>query len=131
MRVALLACGIYITGALLFDELFPFSRYAMYADIGGRTQGAIPLFLADGQAAEPQDYAAFYGLSPERFFAPEGVACSLNYIVTERAAWVGAHPATAPGPIQVQVGFTLVTLRDGGLSQERLILQEGSAWPVE
>lgn len=126
---ALLAFVMYFFGSLLVGEFFPFSRFSMYANISPQAQGAIPVFLANGVAAEARDFKAFYDLEPIKFYAPQGVACSLGYLVEERSAWVAQHPATAAGPIQISVGFDQISLVEGEIKHDLLITTTGSAWP--
>lgn len=126
---ALLAFAIYFFGSLLIGEFFPFSRFSMYANISPHAQGAIPVFLANGVAAEARDFKAFYGLEPIKFRAPQGVACSLGYLVDERAAWVAQHPASTAGPVQISVGFDQISLVEGEIKHDLLITTTGSAWP--
>jgi len=128
-RPALVAFVAYGLGCVLLGEAFPFSRYDMYARGSARDAGAVPVFLADGQPVEPSALRSYYGLDPASLRAPEGVACTLGYIVEDRAAWVAAHPADAPGPIRIQVGFDEVRLVDGEVRHAVRVTGEGTAWP--
>ena len=120
---------LYLGACLVGGECFPFSRFTMYADISPHDRGALPVFFADGLPANPTDFHAFYGIDPQKFQAPEGVACSLGYLLQERAAWVAEHPATAAGPIHITAGFDQISLVDGVIIHDVLITVEGSAWP--
>jgi hypothetical protein len=126
---ALGSFAVFLAGGLVLGEVFPFSRYDMYADIAARDRGAVPVFRADGRTVEPTAFRAFHGLDPARFRSPEGVVCTMDYVVNERAAYVAARPADEPGPVRIVVGFDRVRVEDGHVVHELLVTDEGTAWP--
>lgn len=128
-RAALLAFVVWLTGGLLLGECWPFSRYSMYADIADREQGALPLFWANGQPAEPEQFSSFYGVDPSAFNGPEGIPTTFDYLTRPRAQWVSTHPAAHPGPVRIEVGWELVKMGPHGLERSPMILSTGSAWP--
>jgi hypothetical protein len=126
---ALAAFATSLAGGFFVGEVFPFSRFAMYADLAPRGEGFVPVFLADGVLTEPRRFERFSGIGPGDFAAPEGVASSLDYVVDERAAWVAGRIDTqGPGPVTVEVGYDLVHLEGGELVRDRHIVARGTAW---
>jgi hypothetical protein len=128
-RVALAAFAVFFVGGLDVGELYPFSRFSMYAAIAPREEAAIPTFRADGRDVRPEALTDFFGVNPDGLAAPEGVVTSTDYILRERAAWVRAHTATTPGPVTVEIGWELwrIDPQTGALTRRALLLQTGSA----
>ena len=120
---------VYLLGCLLFGSRYPFSKFELYSDVGHRDEGAVLLFLADGQEAELHRYTGFDGLEPEHFL-PSHIPTSLTWMVEEARRWVSEHPShEGPGPVAVAVGFRMLRIgEDGTIIEEQLILQEGTAW---
>jgi hypothetical protein len=128
-RVALAAFAVFFVGGLDVGELYPFSRFSMYAAIAPREEAAIPTFRANGQDVEPEALTGFFGLNPDGLAAPEGVVTSTDHVLRERAAWIRANTAPAPGPVTVEIGWELWRLdpQTGALTRRALLLQTGSA----
>ena len=63
-RAAAVAFGLYVAGAWLLGERFPFSRFSMYASLGRYQESHVPVFLADGRPAEVRSYARFSAIDP-------------------------------------------------------------------
>ncbi|MCK6515497.1 hypothetical protein L6R46_10645 [Myxococcota bacterium] len=128
-RVALAAFAVFFVGGLNVGELYPFSRFSMYAAIEPREEAAIPTFRADGRDVEPEALTGFFGLNPNGLAAPEGIVTSMDHVLRERAAWIGANTATTPGPVTVEIGWELwrIDPTTGALTRRALLLQTGSA----
>ena len=60
-----LAFVVYGLLALVFGEVFPLSRYGMYASAVARSEGAIPVFLAAGVEAPIGRFVGFDGLQTQ------------------------------------------------------------------
>lgn len=129
---ALAALCAYGAASLWLGDVFPFSPYRMYAAAAGRTEGAVPVFLAEDKPADVTAFEGFSGPDPDRMHPP-GYPCSMEWKIEEAKRWVGGHRAaagTAPGPSRVAWGFRIVSLdRAGRLSQRIEIVSEGRAWP--
>ena len=125
-------CFVYTLGCLLFGNRFPFSKFELYSDSAHRRQGAVPLFLADGNEAKIWEYTAFSGLVPSEFL-PSDISTSVTWMVEEARRWVTERPSTAgEGPIEVAFGYRIVRIgEDGTVIEERRILQDGTAWKRE
>jgi hypothetical protein len=120
---------LYVAGAVLFGDTFPFSRFSMYADF--RKQGAVPVFLAGGRPVPVRDFESFFGIDPDGMY-PRGFPCSLQWRIYEAQRWIAQH--TAPSPtersVPVQWGFKVVTVDDAGRVREDVrIVSEGVACP--
>lgn len=128
-RAALAAFAVFFVGGLDVGELYPFSRFSMYAAIAPREEAAIPTFRADGRDVAPEALTGFFGLDPEGLAAPEGIVTTTDHILRERAAWLRAHAGTTPGPVTVEIGWELWRLdpTTGALTRRALTLQRGSA----
>lgn len=128
-RVGIAAFAVFFVGALDVGELYPFSRFSMYAAIAPREEAAIPTFRADGQDVSPEALTSFFGVNPEGLAAPEGIVTSTDHVLRERAAWIRAHTATTPGPVTVEIGWELwrIDPETGALTRRALLLQTGSA----
>lgn len=128
-RVSVAAFAVFFVGGLDLGELYPFSRFSMYAAIAPRDEAAIPTFRADGRDVPPEALTDFFGLDPDNLAAPVGVVTSTDHVLRERAAWIRAHQATTPGDVKVEVGWSLIRLdpTTGGLLRRELTLQTGTA----
>ncbi len=128
-RPALLAFVVYLLGGLVLGEVFPFSRFSMYADIARRDYGAVPVFLVGGDQGDPSRLSGFHHLDPDQFHSPPGLVSAMDYVVDDWAAIVRARPAAEPGPLAVEVAYDLVRVRDGGIQRQRVVVARGTAWP--
>ena len=63
--IAACAAVIYGTLAWILGDQYPFSRYAMYADLGGRSEGAVLVVRIGGREVDFQDVVAWSGVNPE------------------------------------------------------------------
>ena len=128
-RVALAAFAVFFVGGLDVGERYPFSRFSMYAAIAPREEAAIPTFRANGRDINPEALTGFFALNPDGLAAPEGIVTSTDHILRERAAWIRANGATAPGPVTVEIGWELwrIDPKTGALTRRALLLQTGSA----
>jgi hypothetical protein len=128
---AVCAFAIYLGGSLALGERFPFSRFSMYADVAGRAEGAVPVFLADGEPASPHAFTGFAGIDPDGLL-PRDIPCSLEYVVADAARWIRTHPASEGRRgegARFQVGYRILTIdARGGLSERLRIVAEGRAW---
>jgi hypothetical protein len=113
-----LACGgVYALTSWLVGDIFPFSRYAMYAGLRGRTEGAV-LYVRVGEAfVDVQELLDFDGVDPAKIQV-QGWPCSQEWQVVEARRWVEAHPGS--GREAVEVGFRVIRVREGAI-EERLV----------
>jgi len=126
---AALAFAIYASASLLAGEVFPLSRFSMYADARAYGTSHVPVFLADGEPADIRDYRRFSGLDPA-LMGPGRRICSLGFEVDEAERWVADHTGTEAGPSSVAYGYVSVRLVDGAVVRgEPEIVTRGTAWP--
>ena len=117
--IAIVAALVYGAISWRLGDVFPFSRYAMYADLGGRDEGAVLYVRVDGRDVGFDEVVAWHGVDPEAI-EPFTVPCSLHWVVFEAQRWISEHSApTAEGsPDAVEIGFRLLrVLPDGSLSE--------------
>lgn len=128
-----LAGLIYYVLSRAIGDVFPFSRYAMYASTAMRSEGAVPFFRADGCEARIDDFTDFVGIDPGGVY-PEGFPCSLEWRVREWQRWLEGHTSEVPdvdGPIRIEIGFRMLAVDEEGVLTEQIqITQEGTAWPM-
>jgi hypothetical protein len=127
LRWGLTACALYVLGCTVIGEAFPFSRFSMYAGLGGRDHAAVPSFELDGELVDPMDLAAFSGIDPQAL-VPPGVATSQEHTLAPVARHIAAHPGSGEGGQGLQVVWRVFRIDDGELTEERLVGQEGQAW---
>ncbi len=130
-RAAALAFVLVVVGGLVLGEVFPLSRFDMYARAAGRREGAVPFVLADGREIAIEDLSEFSALDAQALLPP-GMPCSMEYRVHEMQSWILTHPAhagTTPGPLRVQVGYRVLSIAGGRLHERRVLVAEGRAWP--
>ncbi|MFM2248712.1 MAG: hypothetical protein RL071_4787 [Pseudomonadota bacterium] len=128
-RAGLVSLALVAGGGVVLGEVYPWSRYTMYADLGQRDHGAVPLVRVDGQQADLRDYVAFADLDPAAFRPPPDVPCSMLYVFDQQSEHVRGRLRAGPGPLPVEIGVLLVRPGPGGPQVEERVLQRGSAWP--
>lgn len=129
------ALGAFVTvllGTLLFGETFPFSRFSMYANVGRRSETAVPVFWADGRVVDPWSYERFSGLDLAQVLVPKTLPGSLNYKTDDGYRWISEHLAREGeprGPVRFAAGYVTVRLSaNGELTHQPHVLTEGRAW---
>ena len=120
-----LACGgAYAVTSWLVGDVFPFSRYAMYAKLRGRTEGAVLYVRFDGDFVDVHRLVDFDGVDATRI-ASAGWPCSLEWQVVEARRWVEAHAGGGTEP--VEIGFRLIRVRDGAIEETLSPVTSGRA----
>jgi hypothetical protein len=99
----------------------------MYAAAGDRAVGAVPVYRADGEFVDVEDYDRFHGIDPARVL-PDGIPTSLRYRALDGRRWIAAHQSSAAGPVRFDAGFLFVRLDRGQFHRELSIVQRGTAW---
>ncbi len=135
-RTALAAATVFALANATVGEHFPFSRYAMYADLDGYDEAAVIVFRADGQPAEPESFERFSGDALFNLTSPQGVRCSMGWRVFESRRWMETHAAPTgdpPGPVRFEAGYVMARMSADGphVSDEFVPLAEGHAWPAD
>lgn len=121
-RAALLGFVVYVVGGLFLGELYPWSRYDMFATTANRPVGAVPRFLVDDTSIMPEDYTGFIGIDTSRLL-PVGVPCSMEPRVHEVAVWMARHPEKGTGaPLELVVAYDFYP------SGRRVLLARGQVW---
>ncbi|MES2642969.1 MAG: hypothetical protein V4850_26025 [Myxococcota bacterium] len=120
--VAILAAVVYGVISWCVGDRFPFSRYAMYADLEGRREGAVLVVHADGREVEFQDVAAWHGIAPE-VIEPFTVPCSLHWVVFEAQKWIRDRTAASPEGlgVRIDVGYRIFRVTPEGDVVERIV----------
>lgn len=118
--VGLVAALIYIAISLAVGDRFPFSRYAMYADLTGRKEGAVLYVRAADRFVAPDDLDAVHGIDVAAL-NPRGVPCSQEWLVHEAKRWLEAHVSEAApeNAVTVEIGWRMLRVEDG-VVHERL-----------
>ena len=117
--IAPAAALAYIVISLVIGDVFPFSKYSMYASIGRRDHGAVLYVKADGVFVRVDELVDFHGIDLDQVY-PSGIPCSLEWQVHEAKRWLGNHKADAPGPVAVEMGFRLIWVAADGKITEKL-----------
>jgi hypothetical protein len=133
----MIAFLVYAAGSWILGEVYPFSRFDMYASSAGRSEGAVPVFLVDGKDIDITDYDLFTGIDPDlRTLLPPDVPCSMEYIVRDAARWIAEHraaPHQPDGPAKITIGYRILSIDDSAgastLRERMRIVAEGRAWP--
>jgi hypothetical protein len=118
--VGLIAALVYIAISLVVGDRFPFSRYAMYADLTSRREGAVLYIRADDRFVAPDDLDAVHGIDVAAL-NPRGVPCSQEWLVHEAQRWLSTHLVeSAPERgVPVEIGWRMLRVEDGTV-HERL-----------
>lgn len=93
---ALVAYVVVLGGGAVFGEAFPFSRYAMYADLRGRHEGARLRVTVNGRPARLEDYRVVAGVDPDGVL-PAGVPSSQEGVVRSTRDWLRTHEGVGTG----------------------------------
>lgn len=118
----------YAALSLAFGEVFPFSRYSMYAKLRGRTEGAVLSVRADGAEVDVARLHEFVGIDAEKVDTA-GYPCSQSWVVTEARRWITDHPgSSAASPeVDVEIGFRILHLDKFTLHERWVPLTRGRA----
>ncbi len=123
MDLPLIAAGtalVYAGISWLVGDRFPFSRYAMYADLEGRREGAVLVVRAGGREVGFAEVIAWHGIDPAAI-EPFSVPCSLHWVVFETQAWIRDHTAPSADGLTVplEVGYRILRVPEVGAMSER------------
>jgi hypothetical protein len=125
--VAIVTAVVYGLVSWRVGDLFPFSRYAMYADLGGRAEGAVLVVRAGGREVEFHEVVAWFGVDPE-LIEPFTVPCSLHWVVFEAQRWIAGHtrPTREGLDVPIEVGYRILKVTPG-VVEERFEAR-GAGW---
>jgi hypothetical protein len=136
---ALLSFTIYFSLSTLIGEIYPFSRYEMYA-YTGYLRGAVLVVESDGVAADIRDFEAFVDVDPSELRYPQGENYGQVYLLDVLRHYVATHQATTHeaareatrrgARVPVRIGYRVVHATADGpqVEDEVRVLAEGSAW---
>lgn len=132
---ALYSFALYFTLCSLIGEMYPFSRYEMYAHTR-YLRGALLVVEADGQPADIHEFDGFLGIAPEALHYPSGEGYGQEYLLDVLRHHVATHQvtpeeATRRGPgVRVRLGYRVVHASDEGPrpEDELRVFAEGTAW---
>ena len=110
-RPALLALGLYMIIAGAVGEVWPFSRFTMYANIP--KNAAVPMLKVNGEDHFPEEFVDFFGCTAEQIRLPHGIPSRVRWRQDEIGHWVSRHSAANPGDVAVDFGYQMVTVDDG------------------
>ncbi len=118
--IAMSAALVYTAISWVVGDRFPFSRYAMYADLEGRREGAILVVRADGREVAFQQVEAWHGIAPAAI-EPFSVPCSLHWVVFEAQRWIGDRTAPNADGLNtaLEVGYRILRVSPTGEVSER------------
>lgn len=123
----LAACILYVGLSALVGEVFPFSRFTMYAGLADRDHAAVFQFELDGQVVDPLELEAFSGFDTDAL-VPTGVATAQEHELAPIARHIDANPGPETGGRPLQLVWRVFRVEDGVLSEERVPGQQGLAW---
>ena len=123
------SCLIYLALAFGARGGVPFVRFPAFAfpDTGGVM--ALPLFLADGEQAEVSDFVDFVGVGAGAVdLAHSGLPSVVQHRFYEAQAWIGEHPGSTAGNVEIAVGLRVLSVEpDGSVSREDRVDGRGTA----
>lgn len=128
-RVALVALGVYV--ALAVSRLgVPLTRFPAFQFPVAQGTTAIPVFYADGQIADIEDYTDFTGISPDAVdVRHEGYACAVEHRLHEQRDWLAHHQGAALDGVRVEIGLLLLSVQGDRVVSEPRIDATGTARP--
>jgi hypothetical protein len=114
------ACAAVIYGGIawIVGDRFPFSRYSMYADVGGRQEGAVLVVRVGGREVDFHEVVAWKGVDPARI-EPFSVPCSLHWVVFEAQRWISEHAGEAT--MELEIGYRILRVEPDGTFSERFV----------
>ena len=125
------ATAVYVVLSLILGDRLPFSRYEMYSGAALRTEGAVPVFLVDGQPAKVLEYDRFHDLDVGSINS-NNWPCFVLREVHETHRWVHDNTAgtdTPKGAHTVAWGYALYSVDEAGvISHRQELLTKGTAW---
>ena len=107
---AVLAMGLYMTIAVTVGEVWPFSRFAMYASIP--KNAAVPMIKVDGIDHHAEEFVDFFGCERAQIRIPEGIPSRVGWRQNEIGQWVDRHRADIPGDVSLHFGYQMVVVDD-------------------
>ena len=119
---------VYAAISLAVGDVFPFSRYSMYAKLRGRVEGAV-FAVRVGEARVPiGELEGFAGLDPEKV-SPDGYPCSQQWVVFEAKRWIEHHRVDTPAAdaVDIEIGFRILRLEAFTLHERWAPLTAGRA----
>ena len=128
-----LTAAVYTAISLAVPNVFPFSRYRMYASAARRRVGAVPFFRAGGVEVSINDILVLRdcsGIDPESIW-PKNLPCSMEWQLIQFQLWLRGHlaeKALVPGPVRIEFGYRIVSVgKSGRLAAEIKIVAQGTA----
>jgi hypothetical protein len=113
-----LAGGIYVTLALFTGEALPFVHFPFFQFSRSEGAVAVPVLLADGELASPEDFTDFSGIDPEKIDVTHiGLGSSVEHKFFEQRDWIRDHraaPGAPPGPVAIEVGIRVLSIDEHG-----------------
>jgi hypothetical protein len=121
IEVGLVAFAIYVIVSLAVGDLFPFSRYSMYASLSGREEGAVLYVRAGERFVAPDELVQVHGLDVPAL-DPKRVPCSQQWVVYEAQRWLETHSVADPPEhgVPVEVGYRMLKVEGDGTVSMRL-----------
>ena len=116
--VALLA---YVLISLVVGDRFPFSRYAMYAALKDREEGAVLYLRSGNRFLEPDEVRAVFGVEVDAL-DPKRVPCSQQWVVYEVQRLLRNRTVTEPpsNGADLEVGYRMLRVDEHGDVHETL-----------
>lgn len=119
--IAAIACIAYVVISLIVGDLFPFSRYSMYAQLTTRKEGAVLYVRVGERFVSPDDLDSFHGLDVPAL-DPKLVPCSQQWFVYESQRWMDLQRvgSRVEGAVEIEVGYRMLAIDEQGALSERL-----------
>lgn len=111
-RAALVSMLTYLTLAAAVGEVWPFSRFTMYARLP--EEAAVPVLEVNGDPVFPEQLVDYYGCNASQVRIPEEIPSRTGWRQEQIIRWVTTHSADTPGDVEVQFGYRMLLVDEGG-----------------
>ena len=121
ITIAVVAMLLYIAISLAVGDVFPFSRYSMYASLTNRSEGAVFFVRTGERFIAADELEAVHGIDVPAL-DPKLVPCSQQWLVYEAQRWLESHLVDAPpeDSVPIEIGYRMLRVEKGGAVSMRL-----------
>lgn len=126
-RATVIGYAAYAAGALVFGEVWPFSRFPMYAH--NERDSVVPVFLVDGVPTRPEAMRHIHGCRAEDVEVPPHTPFRVGWRLDEIRAHFRREAADTPGDVPVTLGLAMIRtdLGEPTLDDQLIVLCTGTA----
>lgn len=122
LTVALTAFAVYVLVSLGLGDVYPFSRYSMYARLTTRKEGAVLYVRAGDRFVAPDDLDEVCGLDVDALDPiRHGIPTSHEWVSHEAMRWLRQRSRHhVMDGVVVEVGYRMLRIDETGRLHERL-----------